>query len=789
MRYFLFLLFIFTGSTAIVAQSTSLRGFIYNLENKDPLSYASVIIQDSIVISSNADGFYEYSLNAGYYTVEASYLGFKPVLFHQVQIEPNKQNQLDFYLSPSVQEMDEVVLIAESFQRTAESPLGVRKLGLTEVERLPGGILDISKTIRSLPGVLPRVSFGYNIIIRGGASSENKYYLDGIEIPAINHFSVQGASGGPNGLINVDLVQSAQLYSSAFPVNRYNALSGVLDIALKTGRTDHIGGKVSLGATDYGLSLEGPIIKNMSFYASFRNSFSQYLLKAIGLPVVPYYKDAQFKLNYKWNEKNEISVIGLSGLDKSRLNLDAPSSDALLYNIGYIPEGDQQIYTFGIHYKHYLASSQYHMILSYQSFNNQAVKYRNNSFNQEDLSLDYASAEAALKGRFEHSVYRGSNTWSYGISFERPEYYMDNYSIGINEMIMPDTTDFQATHIFYQYGTHASWSGSFFKERLSLFGGLRLDGNNYNENMTNPFDQFSPRVSVAFDINPAWNISLQSGRYYQLPPPILMMYGETEDHVNNALKYIRMDQFSLGQRYQINKSMQLSGELFYKNYSNYPFLLDDSISFANANANYVVVGNQPSESTSEGRAYGFELYFRRNLEKRFYYNISYSRVVSEFKDKYENFVPSSWDTRQFLTFSAGMIFGKNWEFGFKFIYGSSTPYSPYDVEKSSLIASWDILNRGIFDYDRLNTERLPDFYQLDVRLDKDFYFKHWNLNLYMDIQNFTRASIELLPYLTVVRDDNGSPLINTNDTNRYLTQIISSDSGRVLPTIGVIAQF
>jgi hypothetical protein len=123
------------------------------------------------------------------------------------------------------------------------------------------------------------------------------------------------------------------------------------------------------------------------------------------------------------------------------------------------------------------------------------------------------------------------------------------------------------------------------------------------------------------------------------------------------------------------------------------------------------------------------------------------------------------------------------------VYGSSTPYTPYDTENSSLITRWDVLNRGVFDFENLNTERLPDFYQFDIRLDKDFYFKKWNLNIYMDIQNFTRASIELLPYLTVERDENGVPLIDPMDSTRYKTQIINSDSGRILPTIGIIAQF
>ena len=776
---------------SISAQQTAiLEGKVYNFENKEILAFANIVLDDSIVISTDEFGYFSKELTPGYYKLNCSYIGFQTKAMYQTLVEPNQQNKLELYLKPTSSNIDQVNIIAETFQRTAESPVSVRKIGLSEIQRIAGSILDISKTIKTLPGVLPRVSFGYNIIVRGGASSENRYYLDGIEIPSINHFSVQGASGGPNGLINVDLLQSAKLHSGAFPTNRANALSSVLDMQMKSGRSDRLGGKLTLGATDYGISLEGPISDKTTFLISARNSYSQYLLKAIGLPIIPYYQDYMFKVKYKWNEKNELSLIGLGAKDKSRLNFDAEETDALLYNIGYIPEGDQWLYTAGLHYKHYLENSHYSFILSHNAFDNKAEKYFNNTYDPADLALQYHSREADIKSRMEHNIFRNGFNWKYGFSLDRTAFNLDNYNVSVNKEIESDTFDFSSNHSYFKYGAYISASKNYFNQKLNIYTGIRIDGNSYASQMQNPLDQISPRLSLSYNWNSKWVSSLSIGNYYQLPSPILMGYSRDGSLLNqDHLEYISGSQITLGQRMHPNSNWMISAEVFYKSYNDYPFLLKDSISFANANANYVVIGDQAAVSDSKGRAYGFEFYAKKKLTKRNYWSLSYSWIVSEFDNADEVFIPSSWDSRNSLALLTGFVLNNNWEMGLKFIYGSTTPYTPYDVEQSAIIQHWDVINRGVFDYNQLNTQHLPSFYQLDFRVDKDFYFNNWNLNAYIDIQNISSASVDLLPYLTVVRDENGAPLTDPNNPDRYLLKKIESDSGRILPTIGLIVEF
>ena len=139
--------------------------------------------------------------------------------------------------------------------------------------------------------------------------------------------------------------------------------------------------------------------------------------------------------------------------------------------------------------------------------------------------------------------------------------------------------------------------------------------------------------------------------------------------------------------------------------------------------------------------------------------------------------------------TAGKRFGKNWEVGSRWRFLGGTPYTPYDLEESSLITNWDLRNAGILDYSQINAIRLDPFHQLDLRIDKKYYFKSWNLNWYVDIQNLYNFQAEQAPILIPVRDDSGNILVDPNDPSRYQLKLIENPAGSVLPTVGLIVEF
>jgi hypothetical protein len=234
---------------------------------------------------------------------------------------------------------------------------------------------------------------------------------------------------------------------------------------------------------------------------------------------------------------------------------------------------------------------------------------------------------------------------------------------------------------------------------------------------------------------------------------------------------------------------RFSLEGFYKNYTRYPFSLEQGISLANLGSDFGVIGNEAVNSSSEGRALGVEFLYQQRLYKGFYGILAYTYVISEFKDQNGIYTPSSWDSRNIVTLSAGKTFKKNWDIGIRWRYSGGSPFTPIDVATSSLIQNWNINGRGLPNFGLLNTERLGFFHQLDVRVDKKFFFPKWNLNFYLDIQNLYNFQVETEPILTVVTDANNNPLVDPDNSEAFQTELLSNIAGTVLPTIGIIIEF
>ena len=235
--------------------------------------------------------------------------------------------------------------------------------------------------------------------------------------------------------------------------------------------------------------------------------------------------------------------------------------------------------------------------------------------------------------------------------------------------------------------------------------------------------------------------------------------------------------------------MKFSVEGFYKGYTNYPFSVRNQISLANLGADFGVVGNEEVTSSSNGKAYGFEVFAQKKSFAGLYGILSYTFVRSEFDNQFLEAIPSSWDNQHLLTLTAGKKLNKNWEIGTKFRLVGGKPYTPYDVNASSVIANYDIANQGILDYSKLNSERFGTFTQLDVRVDKTWFWKKFSLNFYIDIQNLTASQSTSQPILLPTEDGNGNKIIDPNNSSNYILEEIDNTSGNVLPRFGFIIDF
>jgi len=770
------------------------KGRVLNSTNNEPVAFATIQVENTTIgVSADTNGYFEITkLEPGFKNLLISGIGFKSYTYRDVLVNNGSPAIVEIKLEEDLNVLKEFTVQKNPFNKIEESPVSVRTIGIAEIERNPGGNRDISSVLRSFPGVASTPAFRNDIIIRGGAPNENRFYLDDVEVPVINHFQTQGGSGGPVGIINVNLIREVNFYSGAFPANRGNTMSSVLDFKQIDGNNERWKYRFTLGSSDAGFTADGPIGKKTSLIVSVRASYLQLLFTALQLPFLPTYYDAQFKYKIKFDTKNELYFIGLGGIDLFKLNLAANETKSQQYLLNNLPVNNQWNYTIGAVYKHYGKYTTHTLVLSRNMLNNRAYKYQGNDENDPSKKiLDYSSIEAENKFRYEMTWKKDGWKVNAGINAEYAKFTNSTYNI-INTFNGIDTLDFSSELNMFNGGIFGSVYKSFFKDKLGMAFGVRFENSSYNSYMAAPWNQFSPRFSLSYNFIKRWSFNFNIGRYYQRAPYTVLGYSEGNGillNQNNNIRFINCDHIVAGLEYTPTNNTKISVEGFFKYYRDYPFSLRDSITLANLGADFGVVGNVPAVSKSEGRSYGMEVLVQQKLWKGFYGILAYTFVRSEFQDKDGNYVPSSWDSRHLFTLTAGYKFKKNWEVGLRFRLVDGQPYTPYDTALSMLKPVWDVTGRGISDYRLLNSGRIPVFHQLDIRIDKVWYFKHWSFNLYVDVQNVYNWKAEGRPNLTVATDANGNPITDPNDPNRYQSEFLPNLAGTVLPTLGVIIDF
>lgn len=785
---------------SLQAQNTgAIEGKIVNKQNNEPIPFANIVIWGTNIGStSDFDGNFLFAgIEPGFIELRVSAVGFKPYVSSSIMVTNARTAFLEIEMEETSVELEGVVVKASPFRRSEESPVSLQRIGIAEIEKNPGGNRDISRVIQSLPGVASTPAYRNDVLVRGGGPGENKFFLDGVEIPNLNHFATQGASGGPVGIINADFIREANFYSGAFPASIGNSLSSVLDLKQIDGNSERMKYRGAVGASDLALTLDGPLSENTTFILSARRSYLQFLFSAIGLPFLPTYNDFQIKTRTRIDERDEITFVGIGAIDEFSLNtgLENPTPDQR-YILSYVPVNTQWTYTNGIVYKHFRDKSFDTWVLSRNMLNNRQIKYRDND--ESDLKLlDYVSQESENKFRYEHDrrLNDGSKL-NVGGGLEYARYTNQTYRAFFNNgMLTP--IDYDSKLRLFKWNLFGQYSRNFLKERLKLSFGLRADANSYSPTMSNMLNHISPRFSASYQLRENFFTNFNLGRYYQQPPYTMLGFALSDGTLvnkENDLKYMISDHIVGGFEWIPNNNSRVTLEGFYKLYSNYPFSLIDSISLASKGADFGTFGDEPVTSTGRGRAYGMEFLYRSKDLFGFNTILSYTLVWSESENKNPNlnkdYVPTAWDNRHLLTLTATRSFNKGWDFGFKWRYVGGAPYTPWDLDKSSLISAWDTQGRGFLDFAQFNTLRLGAFHQLDVRVDKMFYLKKWTLNFYVDIQNLYGFAGEQPENIIVSVDENGNRIISSTDPNRYVLETISgTGGGTILPTVGIIVEF
>ena len=463
----------------VLAQTTgALSGRIFDIKSQLPLQGATVLLEGSIFGTiSDSEGYFKLeNIPSQSYNITTSFLGYESETQFNIIVKSKGNITLLFELGEVSENLDEIVLVRNPFKTKSETPLSTQTFSVVEIETYPGGNNDITKVVQSMPGISPSIGgFRNDIIIRGGAPNETVYYLDGIEIPNINHFSTQGSAGGPVGMVNVSFVREVTLSSSAFGAEYDNPLSGVLAFEQREGDPSGFGGNFRFGASEAGLTLEGPLFRKnkiepakTTFLFSVRRSYLQFLFELIGLPIRPDYWDYQWKIKHEINKYNSLTFIGIGAIDDFSVKAPDEFDAEQQASLEQIPIIDQRSATVGLSWKRNYKNGKGFMTtaLSSNRLENVFVRFKDNTTKTGTI-FQNDSYEWESKLRFQTTHYVDQWKWSTGFNMQKSSYKNDT------RFVFYDIS-YQTNLNFIKYGFFIKGSRKFFNDRLNLALGIFL---------------------------------------------------------------------------------------------------------------------------------------------------------------------------------------------------------------------------------------------------------------------------------------------------------------------------
>ena len=748
-----------------------------------PIGGASVYLEGTEKgAQTDFDGNYQIlGITPGTYNLIVSYLGYETQTQYNVIIRSKGTPNYNFELEETVEQLGEVVVTnANKISRPRETPLSTQALSAGVISNYPGCNNDVVQVAQTLPGVSPSIGgFRNDLIIRGGAPNETVYYLDGMEIPNVNHFSTQGSAGGPVGLINVSFIDNVTLSTSAFGAQYDNPLSGVLQFSQRNGNGRDFNGNFRVSASEAALTLEGPLFKKdaneakTTFLASVRRSYLQFLFEVIGLPFRPNYWDYQFKINHTLDAYNNISLIGIGSIDDFSVEAPEDFDAEQQAQLEQAPFIEQRTNAIGLTWKNRFKDGSGFMqtTISNNTLVNDFTRFEDPE-NETGVIFSNDATESETKLRYALTKFLGDWKFTSGFNLQYSDY--ENETLNLTDGIA-----FNTAIDFFKYGLFSNVTKSFFDDALDVSFGFRLDDDTFTEE-DNLLSTFSPRLSLSYEFSENWRLNGSIGRYYKLPPYTILGFRNNEgDLVNQNVDYTLSDHIVLGLQHYFGPSSSVSLEGLYKRYDDYPVSVLDEVSLANKGADFEILGSEDVETVGRGRSYGAELQFQQKLSNNFYGIFAYTWFYSEFTgfDR-DTFLPSVWDSRHLISFTGGYKFNRNWELSARYRFAGETPFVPTDLEAT--LANYPEV---ILDYGRLGEENLDVFSQLDLRIDKKWNFKNLSLDVFVEAQNVLGQNIPQPPEFGLNRNTDGSIV-----DPRSLVEI-ETDTGQIIPSIGIVLDF
>ncbi|MFN5910716.1 MAG: TonB-dependent receptor plug domain-containing protein [Bacteroidota bacterium] len=781
-QFLLLIALLLTGSFAAISQDHTLRGFIYDKENGEPMAFEKIRLLSSVDSSTVAgaltdvNGFYSIpKINKGNYILKVENFSYE-IATKNVDV-PSGKGILEFKFEliklSNVKEFDAVDVSAESRQKKNEVQISQIKMDKKGLERIPsvGAENDIVGAFSVTPGVVTTGDQGGQLYVRGGTPIQNKILLDGMTI--YNPFH----SIGFFSIFETELVKNVDIYTGGFDAQYGGRISSVMDITYRDGNRKEFGGKVSASPFLAKAVLEGPLSKPKngspsagSYIFSAKHSLLDYTSRSIypsvndgnGLPFN--FTDLYGKVTFNSDGGSKFSAFGFHNRDSvnySVADLDWKSSGGGM-NFMLVPssspifiKGHVNGSVFETTFNEIEQEPRYSRIggfdlgfdFTYFLKNDGEMNY---GFNFNGFSTDYITYNEAKK-KIQQTNF----------SSEVGAYF--NYRLVKNRWVVQPSIRVQ---IYASYGTISPEPRIGVKYNVNEKFRVKFSGGRFSQNFTS--------ASSDRDVVNLFNGLLSAPGGFQVQSTFVDQY-QNENEVRNGIQYAwhGIGGFEL----DVTKNISVNLEGYYKYFSqlsniNQNKIYEDEVQFLQIDDVY-----KKDYIIESGVSYGADLLVKYSKDRLFLWGV-YSYGYSTRWDGFSEYFPV-FDRRHNINLVGSYMFGKKkeLELNIRWNLGSGLPFTPtagfYQGEQFTDGVTTDVTTSNPDNISTLlgtfNSQRLPAYHRLDITVKKQFKFKNEDI-------------LELTGSITNVYNRN-----NIFYVNRVTSEIIYQFP--ILPSLGVSYKF
>lgn len=751
-RFFILLLFFLFFCYSVPAQrpTQTLKGTVTDKETRTPLAGANVIILNSLPlngITTDISGRFRITTEIGRVSVRVSFLGYEDIILPDLLIASGKEVDLNVEMREKVIRTQEVIVSAGRENRAGinqMASISTQTIRTDDALRYAGGFYDPSRIVNAFAGVVTANSDESNdIIIRGNSSRGLLWRLEGIEIPNPNHFSDgQGGSGGAYSAITSNVISNFDFFTGAFPAEYGNAVSGVMDLNLRKGNSDHREYALQTGMIGAEISAEGPFKKNSgsSFLIDTRYVNFSYLskLKLIdlgGTNFAPRSQDVVFNINLPGKKSGNLNIFGFYGSSEFG-KFAVHNTSSWSTNDDHWEEIQAQgSAVLGI--KHLLTlpggMGFIRSVVAYTNFYDiYSEGFVDSSFVRTN-SYHHNYRYPALRFSFlMNNKLNSKNTIRTGINLQFLSARMEDIRLN-SSGLYDNRVSPNAFGVLYQFYTQLK---SRITENFEVNSGVHAMMFSVNEDIN-----IEPRLGFRWQFAPGnyfnSGVGLHSRTesfpvYYTL---IKNNYGIPEP-LNKDLGFSKSFQLVSGLDLAITGNLRLRIEAYNQNLFDIPIIYKTNSTYSAINTSEELPA---SYLTNKGLGYnrGIELTLEKSFSKNYYFLFTMSLYKSKYKPGDGNWYNTYYNT----TFVSNFLAGKDFYFGrnkrnsiginTKSLIRGGYRYTPVDLAKS--LESKKI----IYTTSQTYATRLPDF----IRIDAGINFRRNNPGfswiIMIDVQNVT----------------------------------------------------